>query len=147
MEVLHAAVCHAELHHRLKLLRDHSFLGICEQQRRRPIEDRWERTLDWRGRDGVSEPNIDLQGNPRPLQVTQEGDTDPLIVRIFLDALRLDARRIKQETVFIDRKRTDLFEDKFKAAWIVVASGEKIRVSSRAVGLLRPKFKKAAHLS
>ena len=142
VEVLHAAVRHAELHHRLELLSHHGLLGIGEQQRRRPVEDRWKRSLDWRGRDGVSEPNIDLHGNPRPLQIAQEGDTDPFIVRIFLDALRLDARRVKLETVFIDGKRTDLFEDGFKAARIVVAIGEKIGVPSRPVGLLRPEFKK-----
>jgi hypothetical protein len=142
VKVLHAAVRHAELHHRLELLSHHGLLGIGQQQRRRPVEDRWKRSLDGRGRDGVSEPNIDLHGNPRPLQIAQEGDTDPFIVRIFLDALRFDARRVKLETVFIDRKRTDLLEDGFKAARIVVAVGEKIRVPSWAVGLLRPEFKK-----
>jgi hypothetical protein len=83
-----------------------------------------------------------LHGNPRPLQIAQEGNTNSFIVRIFLDALRLDARRVKLETVFIDGERTDLFEDGFKTARIVVAVGEKIGVPSRTVGLLRPEFKK-----
>jgi hypothetical protein len=82
-----------------------------------------------------------LHGNPRPLQVAQEGDTDPFIVRIFLDALYLDAGRIKLEAVFIDLKRTDLLEDCFKASWIVIAIGKKISVPSRTVGLLSPEFK------
>jgi hypothetical protein len=101
-----------------------------------------ERSLDWRGRDGVPKPNIDLHWNPRPLQIAQKGDTDPFIVRIFFDALCLDTRRVKLETVFIDRKCADLFEDGFKAARIVVAIGEKICVPSWPVGLLRPEFKK-----
>jgi hypothetical protein len=98
------------------------------------------------GRDGISKPNIDLHGNPRPLQVAQEGDTHPFVVRIFLDALRLDARRIKLETVFIDWERADLFEDEIKAARIVVAVGEKIRVPRWTVGLLCPEFKKKCAL-
>ena len=53
-----------------------------------------------------------------------------------------NACRIKLETVFIDRKGADLFEDGFKAARIVVAVGEKISVPSWAMGLLRPEFKK-----
>ena len=143
---LHPAVRHAELHHRLKLLRHHRLLGICKQQRRRSVEDRWKRSLNWRGRYGISESYIDLHGNPRPLQIAQDGDTYPFIVRIFLDALRFDARRVKLETVFIDGERTYLLEDGFKTAWVVVAIEEKIGVPSRPVGLLCPEFKKQCAL-
>jgi len=87
-----------------------------------------------------------LHRNPGSLQIAQESDTDPFIVRIFLDALRFDARRIKLETVFIDRKGANFFEDGFKTARIVVAVREKIRVPSRTVSLLRPEFKKQCAL-
>jgi hypothetical protein len=40
-----------------------------------------------------------LHGNPRPLQIDQEGDTYPVIVCLFFDALCLDDRRVKLETV------------------------------------------------
>ena len=65
---------------------------------------------------------------------------------ILLDALRFDTCRIEPETVVIDGERTDLLEDGFKTARIVVAIGEKICVPSWPVGLLRPEFKKQGTL-
>ena len=65
---------------------------------------------------------------------------------ILLDALRFDTCRIEPETVVIDGERTDLLEDGFKTARIVVAIGEKICVPSWTVGLLCPEFKKQCAL-
>ena len=65
---------------------------------------------------------------------------------ILLDALRFDTCRIEPETVVIDGERTDLLEDGFKTARIVVAIGEKICVPSWPVGLLRTEFKKQGTL-
>jgi len=78
----------------------------------------------------------------RTLQVGQEGHTNPFIVRILLDALRLDALRGKPKTVILNGERTDLSEDGFIAARLIVVAGEKIGVPSGPVGLLCPEFKK-----
>jgi len=141
VEVLHPCIGDAELHHRLELLCYNRLPGIGEQHGCRPVQDSRERRLNRRRRYGVPEPDVELHWDSGLLQIAEEADPYPFVVRPLFDLAGGHARWVEDQSIVHNRENTDLLESGLEAAGIAGPDGEEICVPRWPVGLLRPKLK------
>ena len=102
--VLEPRVQHAELDHRVQLLRDHRLGFVRAQLGRRHLERDWKLVKLGIGHDRVTEADVDLHSHARSSEFRLQLDSDAVVDRLFPDRLSPNAFRFERDAV-IDRRR------------------------------------------
>ncbi|HEX8114444.1 MAG TPA: hypothetical protein VF516_42230 [Kofleriaceae bacterium] len=132
VEVLHAAVQPAQVDHRLELLGHHRLARVARELGRREAEQRGVRDGLRTGSDDVAEPDVDLHGDARPAEQTDEANPHALVVRVLLDALGFHCGRVEHHAVWLDIGRAHLTDHAFQVLERVVEAAEEVEVLRRA---------------
>ena len=97
-------------------------------------------------RNRVTETDVNLHRDASFLEEPQEIDPHAFVIGIFLDALRGDTLRVKEQPVVCDGGCADFLKSRFKANRIVFTLGKEIRISRGTVCLVGPEFKEQCSL-
>jgi hypothetical protein len=77
-------------------------------------------------------PDVDLHGDARPAEQTDEANPHALVVRVLLDALGLHGGRVEHHAVWLDIGRAHLTDHAFQVLERVVEAAEEVEVLRRA---------------
>ena len=138
IKILHAAVREVECNDGFELLGSHSISWVCIEGGRGLIEKDGILYFQGAGDHGVSDADIDLDGDDSSAESGRGSNPKGAMGTILTERLYEDVFGIEAQSIIRDRVSADIANDLKKGHRLVVGKGEKIKVVGRSERVREP---------
>ncbi|HJX63507.1 MAG TPA: hypothetical protein VJ860_06090 [Polyangia bacterium] len=138
VEVLHAAVGHAELHHGLELFGDDGLTRVGTQARRREVKERWELDDHCLRRDRIAEADVDLKPHLSVRHARDDLGTHAAVLLVLPDEADRERGEVEVDAVVDHFVCEHLREDLAHVLHARVSEAKEVEIAGCSVGFAGP---------